>query len=109
MTPAVGLESRNAFTAPKTKKVLPVADSPAKAVTLLFGIPPYMDPLNKAFKIYEPESTVPLKSPADSQSATIEVSSSLRSSTKFLKKSLMITPVLVALLYAMLSYMSTGN
>jgi hypothetical protein len=57
ITPALGFASRKLRTTLKAKNVLPVLLSPASAVTLLAGRPPYIDPLQRALKIYEPVST----------------------------------------------------
>ena len=57
MTPPVGFASRKLRTTLSAKNVLPVLLSPASAVTLLEGIPPYKEPLTRALKIYEPVST----------------------------------------------------
>src|SRR5210317_2256753 len=59
MTPPSGCCSKNVLSTPRTKKVLPVADSPANAVILLLGTPPYIEPLNTAFIMYEPVSIEP--------------------------------------------------
>ena len=71
--PASGFASRKLFTIPITKNVLPVADSPAIAVILLLGRPPYILPLNKALNIYEPVSIKELTSapstPSDTRAA----------------------------------------
>src|SRR5210317_1312167 len=56
ITPASLSLSKNAFTIPNAKNVLPVAASPAIAVILFPGIPPYILPDNKALKEYEPVS-----------------------------------------------------
>ena len=55
--------SRKLLHTPNAKKVLPVAASPAIAVILLFGNPPYILPDNKALKAYEPVSIKLLTSP----------------------------------------------
>ena len=51
MTPPVGFAFRKLRTTLSAKNVLPVLLSPANAVTLLEGIPPYIDPLQRALKI----------------------------------------------------------
>ena len=48
---------------PRTKNVLPVADSPANAVILLLGKPPSLrEPVSTACRIKEPVAIAPLTS-----------------------------------------------
>ena len=71
MTPPVGLLLRKERTTLRAKKVFPVLDSPARAVTLLEGIPPKREPLTTALKMYDPVSTNEVTSPAATPSETI--------------------------------------
>ena len=72
ITPAFGSLSRKFFTIPIRKYVLPVALSPAKAVILFAGNPPFKFPDSKPFSIYEPVSINVETSPASTPSSTIE-------------------------------------
>ena len=56
---------------PRQKKVLPVLDSPAIAVILFPGTPPWMLPETSPLKMYAPVSINALVSPAATPSATI--------------------------------------
>src|SRR5210317_1833275 len=56
ITPASLSVSKKCLQIPNAKKVLPVAASPAIAVILLPGIPPYIEPDSNALKEYEPVS-----------------------------------------------------
>src|SRR5210317_651893 len=70
ITPASLFLSKNAFTIPKAKNVLPVAASPAIAVILFDGIPPKIEPDSKALRACEPVSIKLSTSPASTPSLT---------------------------------------
>ena len=70
-TPASGLASRKFLTIPMRKNVLPVALSPAIAVILFDGRPPFRLPDRSALKMYEPVSIKLSTSPASTPSSTI--------------------------------------
>ena len=88
ITPASGFASRKFLTIPIRKYVLPVALSPASAVILFAGSPPFKSPDSKPFSMYEPVSINVETSPASTPSSTIEAYSLPTSFTIFFKKSL---------------------
>ena len=83
MTPASSFMSKKLLQIPNAKNVLPVAASPAIAVILLPGIPPYILPDSNALNEYEPvsmklvtsaESTPSLTKPAYSLPVSLIIS-----------------------------------
>ena len=83
MTPASLFMSKKLLQIPNAKNVLPVAASPAIAVILLPGIPPYILPDSNALNEYEPvsmklvtsaESTPSLTKPAYSLPVSLIIS-----------------------------------
>ena len=92
MTPALGSLSKKLLTMPNAKKVLPVAASPAIAVILLFGKPPYILPDSKALKEYEPVSIkLSTSPPATPSLASVAYSLPVSLIISF-KKSLIFSP-----------------
>ncbi len=65
ITCAAGFVCKKFLTIDKAKNVLPVLDSPARAVILFDGRPPNILPLTKALKMKLPVSTKESQSPAD--------------------------------------------
>ena len=86
ITCAAGFDCRKFLTIDKAKKVLPVLDSPARAVILLDGRPPKMLPLTRALKMKLPVSTKESQSPDEIPSSATDAYSLSNSLITFLRK-----------------------
>src|SRR6056300_1702819 len=107
ITPASLFLSKNAFTIPNAKNVLPVAASPAIAVILFDGIPPKIEPDSRALRACEPVSIKLSTSPASTPSLTSVAYSLPVSLIISFKKSLIHCLLIMCLLYQIIFTLSS--